>query len=473
MVSASTLKSISDLKDIRFWLILFFFVRLYGITNPPTEFQHPWRQADGLMIARNFYERNANIFYPMVDIAGEKSGIVGSEFPLLNYLIYLVSLGFGYEHWYGRLIVLIVSTFGSLYFFKVLRKFFGDSVAFNATIILTTSLWFSYSRKIFPDCFGASLCIIALYFFFEYLESKKIRHLAFYFVLALFGCLSKISAATILATLAIPIFVMDFPLKQKVFACVASTIILASIFWWYFIWFPHLNEMYGFPNHFTTGCSFGVGWKEIQSNWFAVTWGLLIVPIKYIGAIIFTSSLIYVFYKKEWLIFSIFALAYFSFLVVILKTGSSIVADNYYILCAIPGMAFITGYTLAKISNKRLMWILVIGICAESIGDQVYDFKLHKSNISLDKLEAVMDTVSDRNDLIAINSWGTHDPTAMYFAHRRGWSVSTNIADTVFMNDLKAKGCKFVVIEKVKYGDVLLSYSQVHDSEYFRVYRLD
>ena len=84
-------------SDIRFWLITLAIVRLYAITMPPLEFQHPWRQADGLMIARNFYETDSNIFYPRVDTAGDKTGITGSEFPILNYLIYLVSLVFSYQ----------------------------------------------------------------------------------------------------------------------------------------------------------------------------------------------------------------------------------------------------------------------------------------------------------------------------------------------------------------------------------------
>lgn len=47
-------KKYLDYKDIRFWLALLFIIRLYAITLPPLERQHPWRQADGLMIARNF-----------------------------------------------------------------------------------------------------------------------------------------------------------------------------------------------------------------------------------------------------------------------------------------------------------------------------------------------------------------------------------------------------------------------------------
>ena len=92
------------LKDIRFWIFIFFIIRLIGITNPPLEVSHNWRQTTVTMVARNFLEIDNNIFYPRIDIAGEKTGITGMEFPILNYLIYLVSEVFGYEHWYGCLL---------------------------------------------------------------------------------------------------------------------------------------------------------------------------------------------------------------------------------------------------------------------------------------------------------------------------------------------------------------------------------
>src|SRR3954464_13688102 len=112
------------LKDIRIWLFIFFIVRLYGITNPPLEGAANWRQCDVLMIARNFYEHNPDILYPTVDVAGEKSGIVGSEFPIYNYLIYLVSFVFGFNDWYGRLINLIMSSLGVFYFHKLIEQYF-------------------------------------------------------------------------------------------------------------------------------------------------------------------------------------------------------------------------------------------------------------------------------------------------------------------------------------------------------------
>jgi Gpi18-like mannosyltransferase len=106
------------------------------------------------MIARNFLENGVNILHPTIDMAGEKSGIIGSEFPFYNYLIYLGSVLFDYSHWIGRLINLFVSSFGLYFFYKLIKNLFDKQTAFNATIVLTVSIWFAFSRKIMPDTFS-------------------------------------------------------------------------------------------------------------------------------------------------------------------------------------------------------------------------------------------------------------------------------------------------------------------------------
>ena len=121
------------LRDIRFWIVVFFILRLVGITNPPLETGHNWRQSLTCMIARNFLEIDNTILYPRIDMAGEKTGIIGSEFPFFNYLIYLISELFGYEHWYGRLINLSISSLGIWYFYRLAKEYFSREIAFNAS----------------------------------------------------------------------------------------------------------------------------------------------------------------------------------------------------------------------------------------------------------------------------------------------------------------------------------------------------
>lgn len=103
--------------DIRFYIGIFFLLRLWGITNPPLDGNHGWRQSQTCMVARNLVEVENNPFYPRADqFGGDKTGIFGSEFPFFQELIAGVSAVFGYDHWYGRLINLIVTSFG-IYFF--------------------------------------------------------------------------------------------------------------------------------------------------------------------------------------------------------------------------------------------------------------------------------------------------------------------------------------------------------------------
>ena len=104
------------LPRIVWFILLFGLIRLYGITNPPIEVAHAWRQTTVTMAARNFYEVDPNILYPRIDISEDLTGITGMEFPLMNYLIYLMSEVFGYAHWYGRLINLILSSLGCWFF---------------------------------------------------------------------------------------------------------------------------------------------------------------------------------------------------------------------------------------------------------------------------------------------------------------------------------------------------------------------
>jgi len=462
------------LKDIRFWILFFFLIRMYGITFPPLEVSHNWRQTDGMMIARNFYERDANIFYPRVDLGGEKEGIVGCEFPMLNYLVFLVAKVFGFQHWYGRLIVLIASSIGIFYFHRIIKTWFSEPQAFNASIVLMVSLWFAYSRKNIPDVFSASLCIIALFYALRYLGEGRFRDVLLFFVLALVGCLNKILAATLLTVLLVPMLARHIPLSRKAWLTGFSSIILVAVCLWYFYWVPYLNAIDGLTEHFYMGISFTEGAKAIMNNLPAVLKRFYSTPIKYIGFAIFLWSIYMAIRKKARLELAVFALPFLAFLVLLFKTGTSIIGDNYYILTAIPSMAFIMGYALAQIPNVRITYIILLAIGIENISDQVYSFRIRQPYKALGELESILDGFSQRTDLIAINC-GNENPTEMYFAHRRGWATFNRaISDPAFRDELKSKGCKYIVIAFHLHGDleVDIGLPKVHESEYFKIYKL-
>lgn len=464
------------LKDIRFWIFVLFIIRLIGITNPPLEVGHNWRQTTVTMVSRNFLEVDNNIFYPRIDIAGEKSGITGMEFPLLNYMIYIISMIFGYQHWYGRLINLLISSIGLFYFYKLTRKYFTEQVAFYSTILLAVSIWFQFSRKVMPDTFSMSLIIACIYYGSNYLENtlskNNFLYLICYGVLMSLGVLSKLPSGFLLVAFVFFILDKNIPIKRKVIFSIVSLIGILPVVVWYYYWVPYLVDKYGFW-HFFMGKGFSQGFSEILQNLNDTLSKFYDTALKFIGFGVFLYGLGYSIKKGDSKIYFLFILTFISFSIVIFKAGYTFPHHSYYVIPFVPVMALIAGYGLSKIKYSKLALILLIVISIEGIANQQHDFRIKKKDRQLLNLEKDLDSLSLRSDLIIINS-GNY-PTPMYFAHRKGW-VNTNdkIRDEEYIKSLKDKGLKYIVILKRSFATetTLNRYKIVLENEDYSIYEL-
>ena len=133
-------------------------------------------------------------------------------------------------------------------------------------------------------------------------------------------------------------------------------------------------------------------------------------------------------------------------------------------------MAFIMGYGLTLLPSKKLAVAILVVVGIEGLAAQIYDFRMRQPYKAFADLEGIMDTISNRDDRIAINT-ETHNPTPMYFAHRSGWcATNSTLSDFSFLNDIRMKGCKYIVVVKQMYGDLIIDFPIVYDSEYFKIY---
>jgi hypothetical protein len=195
-------------------------------------------------------------------------------------------------------------------------------------------------------------------------------------------------------------------------------------------------------------------------------------PLKYTGTIAWLLSTLALVRKKHWIALACFFIPFICFVILLLKTGASIVGDHYYVLTIIPAMAFIIGLGLDFIANKKIVAVLLLIIAAENIGNQVHDFQIREPLKALTGLETIMDNISQRTDLVAINA-DVDNPTAMYFAHRRGWVTSNEtIAKPEFQDQIRSKGCKYIVIARKLYGDPPIALDIVYESDEFKIYQL-
>lgn len=457
------------LRDIRFWIVVFFILRLVGITNPPLETGHNWRQSLTCMIARNFLEIDNNIAYPRIDMAGEKTGIIGSEFPIFNYLIYLLSELFGYEHWYGRLINLVFSNVGIWYFYRLVKEFFDREIAFHAALVLITSIWFAFSRKIMPDTFSISLVIAGLYHGIRFLRYDKLKklHAMMFVVLCTLGMLAKIPALSLFSGIGIALFVPGISTKRKAIFFGLAMVSLGCVFWWYFVWVPHLLNTFRFQLYFPKGLLEGAGeiWPLLdlmaEKFYFAALHSYLAFALAMWGFFHFYRC------ESKHYILTITGVSA-TFILFVLKTGSVFPLHNYYVIPFVPLMALMAGYGMNKL-RKTYRIVCIALICVEGIANQQHDFFIRPEQAYKTELEGFLDRTVDGNGKIIIN--GGQSPQDMYFAHRRGWSIEPErMANKAYVDSLILLGARYAVVDvkQAQFPD----FKEIGANAHYRVYDL-
>jgi hypothetical protein len=453
---------------IIFWIIIFFLIRLTGITNPPLETEHNWRQCLTNMIARNFLEASPNILYPQIDWSGNKTGIIGAEFPLFNYIIFLVAKIFSYQHWYGRLINLIISSIGIYFFALLVEKLCDRRVAFAAGIILLSSIWFSYSRKIMPDTFSISLMLIGLYFCYIYLEKGSIITLLLFILFGSLGSLAKIPTISYLSLLAIPLLSRRFSYNKKRGLILAGMIIFSVTALWYFYWIPYLIQKY--HNQLFWPKSLVQGFKELIHYWPGTLEKFYFASLhSYVALVCFLASIYLVIRNKHKLLAYLLGIFSIAFLLFMMKSGLTFSHHSYYIIPYTPLMALTGGYAISRLP-ARFQYILLLAISLEGILNQQHDFFIKKTELYKLELEKIANAVSHEDDLIIIN--GGANPQELYFAHRKGWMVNNEfLEDNSKLIDLKDKGAKYIFINRKSYQNTL-AYPLIFQNDYFYIYKL-
>ncbi|MCB0766613.1 MAG: glycosyltransferase family 39 protein, partial [Flavobacteriales bacterium] len=454
--------------DIRFWVALAFFVRLIGIANPPLETSHHWRQTSVLMVARNYAEQGLDLLHPRMDTAGELSGITGMEFPLLNALVGLAMMVFGTATWPARLIVLLMGSLGVLRFHALVERRLGRRTGLYAALLLLVSLWFMYSRKVMPDVFALSLVIIGLERFDRALSASR-----WWIIVSLVGAvclaaglLSKISAGCLLAVW--PVLAWRQRTEGRTWAMTAF-IALATIpaVWWYHGWVPHLVEAYGYW-HFFMGKPIAVGAMELLRNWPRTLDNFYFDALRFSGFAVFLLGLFYAMERRAYGIIIAFLLLCASFLVVMLKAGDTFWIHAYYVLPFVPVMALLGGYGLAQLPGRRWATGLLVAVAFEGVAAQANDFRI---NPTLEPLLELEGDLIDDEGRIAMNTGQV--PTAMYFAHRRGWTLTNaELQDAAILARLEHLGCSRVVVFRSTFeGDVTVPWPLLLEKTAYRIHK--
>jgi len=433
------------IRDFRLYILLFAAIRLIGITNPPAEVHHGWRQAGTLMMVRAMEEKGPEIFYPGSAVAGaDRWQVIASEMPLYAWTIYASNLITGEAHWMGRLISLLACCAGVWSFYRIVRRLLGEQRAFFAGIILLSSLWFMFGRKVMPDIFSASLVLAGIELaWMARMSGRFWMHIPSFALIAV-GLLAKMPSVALLVFL-IPLFAdAGGSLWQR--GLIAAYTLLAVILMgaWYFVWVPELLRLGAFQLYWPKTVS--EGWSELiarpQDTMSRFTFTTF---YSYTAFPAFITGL-FMIRKERWALRITFIAALILLTIYMLKVGNCIPEHDYYMIPFAPVMALIAALGLGLLERwPAVSYLIIAAIAIEGVANQQHDLRLPEEIHYKLNLASELDEIIPPDEPVAIV--GDLNPQDLYFSDRHGWMAQLNELKTPeFRSRLNAAGCRHIVI---------------------------
>ncbi len=223
-------------------------MRFNNIAQPLTD-AFNWRQASTAMMARNFYHKSWNIFYPEVNWTGPSPGYQGREFQTVGYIAALLYLVVGEHDWIGRSVAAFFGLWGIFALYQLVRRVWDEERAFlSAGVMAALPGSVFIERSFLPDPAMVALMTTSVWMLVAYLQTDRLRFLLLAGVIGAWGVLTKLPGlvvgfAMLYATLTI--LRRRHQLNRRKIAVMSFVAVLALIpVTLYYLWAVHLGRSY-------------------------------------------------------------------------------------------------------------------------------------------------------------------------------------------------------------------------------------
>lgn len=428
---------------------LFGVTHLYKITAPVLD-THAWRQADTLAVARNFLQESANIFYPRIDIRQTYSGITGMEFPLYNYIIFLVAKVSGFGFWIGRALSTLFGVLGIVFLYGLLRRRYNQSVAnWGALFMATSGLWFYFSRNVQPDVMMVALSVGSLYLAQLFRDSKKQYWLVASLLMLSVAMLVKLPAVFIVLPLGVILWEARAQLRAWHVLLAAGLVVAPSV-----TWYQHsqvLSRNYGLGSYFYEPLNLKASLAQITKPelWKHVYMQRMpSMVVGLIGSVLALVGLVRSLIKKDLFVVSwLVAMVGFTFLF-----PAKFIAHTYYSLPFVPVIAALAAiaivWLLGLVKNRTINLVLASLVVVGSIGFCLWRVRplYALGTPQYTQIETILNQFADKNARIATNTG--NNPILMYFTARKGFALNPEDLTIANIGILQKDHVDYLVVDK-------------------------
>ena len=419
---------------------------------------HRWREITNSDIARNFYERSMNIFYPQVNWGGAVRPFVGMEFPLMHWIAALLYWPFGEHAVIGRLVSMAFSLGTVWAIYALGSRLFGVAAGRAAAFLIAVSPNAVFFGRFFiSDTPMLFYSVAAVYAWVVYLDTRSTAAGVAGTVCAALAFLVKIPAVMILVPIAWAAWEARrwSALRDRgLMVGLTAAVVVTGLWYWHAdsifhhtglseaIWHPSGN--YGPPISYVSGPFIGIyHWSTaarlkdpaFYSEMVTRAWALHLTP----GG--FTLAL-----------FALFAMwrcprrrivdAWLGIVVLfILVTSEGNIHHEFHQLPLLPPAALLFGLAAApafdgawlRKTGGRLMG--PVGSAVALVAAALLSFQysgvvgnfFRPDRLDMIPIEAgrVIEGAVDPAALVVTveyQEYGNNSPILLYWSHRRGWS---------------------------------------------------
>lgn len=214
--------------------------------------EHAWAQIDRASMALTYYMDNAPFGLPRCHQATKnQEGITAGEFPLIPYTVSKIYKIYGFDEFYHRFFVLVLSLTGMLFSYLLALHYVRSRLwAFFASAIwLVSPNIVYYSVSFLPDAPALAFLCIAFYFLLSAQQVPRLRNLVPFSLFLMLAGLIKVSsllpAAAVLLAYLISYGNTRVPgFKNKMYLALASLVPVAASLGWV-IYARQILETYG------------------------------------------------------------------------------------------------------------------------------------------------------------------------------------------------------------------------------------
>ena len=177
-------------------------LRCQYLTLPMAE-AHRWREIFNADVARNFYQRSMNIFYPQVNWGGAANPYVGMEFPLMPWIVALLYEVFSEQTIIGRLVSMAFSVGTIWATYELGSWLFGKATGRAAAFLMAISPSAVFFGRFFiSDTPMVFFSVVAICAWVMYLDTRSMAACVTGSVALALAILVKLPAVMILAPIA-------------------------------------------------------------------------------------------------------------------------------------------------------------------------------------------------------------------------------------------------------------------------------